>query len=280
MNEVRKMANVKNVAADQNIKFSFESPIELLERSKLYNDYEYALVHLFDKHPEYLKFYEEQILKRPMYLDNSAYELGSSFDPKEFEKWVEHFADINAENLYYFLPDYPGDGDKTVEAAKAFPRFEGAKAIGVLHGSTFGEVLENAKRMVPLCDMFAIPMLKDGFNGDSNYKGLEGRTKARQKLVDELDTQMRFFAEVKPIHLLGCLLPQEFKDYPAGMVYSADTSNPILHGIEGILYNEDGLKTKSKLRMDENISIAIHPQMNYNIFYNIKKFYQINGIFK
>lgn len=262
------------------IKFSFESPIKLLEQSKHYNDYEYALVHLFDKYPEYLAFYEEQILKRPMYLDNSAYELGSSFNPKEFQKWVEHFAKIKAENLYYFIPDYPGDGDKTVEAAKTFPRLPHTKAIGVLHGNTFDEILQNAMRMESLCDVFAIPMLKEGFDGDPQYTGLDGRTKARQTLVCMLNEQMKACGKPKPIHLLGCLLPQEFKVYLDGTVYSADTSNPILHGIEGVLYGDDGLETKSKLRMDEQISIEINPQMNDNIRYNIKMFYQINGITK
>lgn len=263
------------------IKFSFESPIQLLESSKNYNDYEYALVHLFDKHPEYLAFYEAQIKKRPMYLDNSAYELGASFDPKEFHKWVGHFAKLNANNLYYFLPDYPGDGAKTVEAAKSFPRIPGAKAIGVIHGSTFGEMLDNANRLAPYCDMFALPMLKENFNNEDYYSGLSGRTLARQKLVKLLNAGFEAgIIPTKPLHLLGCLLPQEFQLYKEGEVYSADTSNPIIHGIEGILYSEDGLKTKSKLRMDEHIGLELNNQMHYNIFYNIKKFYEINNVFK
>lgn len=265
------------------IKYSFESPIELLERSKHYNDYEYALVHLFDQHPQYLAFYEEQIKKRPMYLDNSAYELGESFNPDEFAKWVEHFSNINAENLYYFLPDYPGDGIKTLEAAKEFKaknrNLGTAKSIGVVHGKDFDEMLHSAIQISKYCDMLALPMLRNGFH-HGEFVGMLQRTKARQILVERLNNAMRNkVLDWKPIHLLGCLLPQEFKDYEDGMVYSADTSNPILHGIEGVLYAEDGLQSKSDMKMESVMGLAINPQMQYNIFHNIKAFYRINGVF-
>ena len=41
---------------------SHEVPKSLFNQSLEFNDYDYALVHLFDKDPEYLKFYIQQVL--------------------------------------------------------------------------------------------------------------------------------------------------------------------------------------------------------------------------
>ena len=59
---------------------SHESPISFLEQSRSYNDYDYALVHLFETHPEYYQFFKDSIkLGRQVLLDNSIFELGESF---------------------------------------------------------------------------------------------------------------------------------------------------------------------------------------------------------
>ena len=40
---------------------SHESPISFLEQSRSYNDYDYALVHLFETHPKYYQFFKDSI---------------------------------------------------------------------------------------------------------------------------------------------------------------------------------------------------------------------------
>ena len=48
------------------------------------------------------------------------------------------------------------------------------------------------------------------------------------------------------IHLLGCNVPQEFswyKDMP--FIKTIDTSNPVIHGLSGIKYNDWGLDEKN-----------------------------------
>ena len=60
---------------------SHESPISMLEKSRDYNDYDYALVHLFESHPKYYDFFKESLLMdRDVLLDNSIFELGEAFD--------------------------------------------------------------------------------------------------------------------------------------------------------------------------------------------------------
>ena len=60
---------------------SHETPISFLDESKSYNDYDYALVHLFETHPEYYSFFKSSLLEgREVLLDNSIFELKEAFD--------------------------------------------------------------------------------------------------------------------------------------------------------------------------------------------------------
>ena len=74
------------------------------------------------------------------------------------------------------------------------------------------------------------------------------------------------------MHLLGCDLPQEFGyfcDFP--FVESIDTSNPIIHGLQGVRYNSLGLLTKSSTKIDQ-IEEEINTERLYDINYNITQF--------
>ena len=82
------------------------------------------------------------------------------------------------------------------------------------------------------------------------------------------------------VHLLGCALPQEFSyyaDFP--FIESIDTSNPVIHGLEGVKYNSLGLLTKSSTKIDQ-INQPINTEVLYNINHNLirfKKFIQDNN---
>ena len=53
---------------------SHEVPKCLFEKSLDFNDYDYALVHLFDEDPEYLEFYKNSLKNgRHVLLDNSIF---------------------------------------------------------------------------------------------------------------------------------------------------------------------------------------------------------------
>lgn len=284
------------------MKFSFESPLALLPESLNYNDYEYSLVHLFDKYPSYLAFYEGAILDREMYLDNSAYELGESFDPSEYLKWVKHFANIKAENLCYFLPDYPGDMSRTLEAARKFEKVEGASSIGVIHGSSFAESLECAEEMAKIADRIAIPMLPDSYNdfngsrnsgnsglsGESLNSGNSGNPKTLKERTHLRISLVRLICKMKEkgkipqdtkIHILGCLLPQEFGAYKKENldIFSVDTSNPVIHGMELIPYKSYGLDSKSDTKLQDVIESEISPQQREMVLNNISEFLKLSN---
>ena len=74
------------------------------------------------------------------------------------------------------------------------------------------------------------------------------------------------------VHLLGCALPHEFgyyADFP--FIESVDTSNPIIHGLQGVKYNSLGLLTKSSTKIDQ-IEEEITTEKLYDINHNLSRF--------
>ena len=81
------------------------------------------------------------------------------------------------------------------------------------------------------------------------------------------------------VHLLGCNLPQEYlyyKDF--SFIETIDTSNPIIHGLEGIRYSEGGLLHKSNQKIDKDFTQKVNLKQKKDILYNIKMFRTINNI--
>ena len=80
-------------------------------------------------------------------------------------------------------------------------------------------------------------------------------------------------ADSHRVHLLGCALPQEFayyKDFP--FIESIDTSNPIIHGLEGIKYSTNGLFTKSSTKIDTIGLTPLTQEVLYDINHNLTQF--------
>ena len=124
---------------------SHESPISMLDESRNYNDYDYALVHLFKKEPEYYNFFKvSKTLGREILLDNSIFELGHAFDPIKFAKYV-----FELKPTYYVVPDVLEDSQQTCSSFNKFtlnyPDLPGLK-IGVVQGKTYQERANPRKR--------------------------------------------------------------------------------------------------------------------------------------
>ena len=197
---------------------SHECPRILLEESREFNGYDYALVHKFKDDKEYLEFYKESLRQeRTVYLDNSLFETEKMFDHAEFAKFVQELGEINENNFYYIVPDSLEEKDKTIDSYKSFkenyPVLPG-KSIGVVQGKTYEEIKECYKFMSENADMIAISF------DYSFYLALrpDERNKffswmyGRQLLIDML-IQDGIWNHEKPHHLLGCGLPREFSYY-------------------------------------------------------------------
>jgi hypothetical protein len=135
---------------------SHESPISILDASQSYNDYDYALVHLFETHPEYYKFFKRSLAAgREVLLDNSIFELGESFDPDKYRKYVE---ELNP--TFYIVPDVLEDSAGTIRSWLQFllngtPEVNALK-IGVVQGNSYQELVDCYKFMSDNADYIAI----------------------------------------------------------------------------------------------------------------------------
>ena len=96
--------------------------------------------------------------------------------------------------------------------------------------------------------------------------------RSRQKLIKDL-LKDKVIDESKPHHLLGCFLPQEFiayKDY--AWVDTIDTSNPVVHGINGISYEPFGLREKVKTKLIDYMNEELTLEQIHTIMGNVRKF--------
>lgn len=95
------------------IKFAHISPYLYMELAHKHSEVNLVLAHLIGDN-EYTRFYAQS--PKPTIMDNSAFELGASFEP---EKLLELGKMVKAD--YIVLPDYPGqDSQKTIDAAKKY----------------------------------------------------------------------------------------------------------------------------------------------------------------
>jgi len=241
------------------MKIAHESPISLMPYIQCKTDYDYALVHLFETHPEYYQFFEESLKKgREVILDNSVFELGKSYNEESYRKWI-----LTLRPTYFIIPDVLNNCIRTLENIQLWSYFckqHKLKAIGVIQGKTKSEMLYCYSE---LCKMDHI--VKIGISCDSasfhqsifdrflskEYRDMFGRQSLLKALRDwELPIKK------KKIHLLGCSLPQEFAFYGKNkdfneLIDSVDTSNPVIHAIKNIRYD-----TKKGLCKKESIKCA------------------------
>lgn len=272
------------------IEVSHESPISILDKSVKYNDYAYALVHLFETHPEYYKFYKKLRAETntPVLLDNSIFELGKSFEPSKYVKWID-----SLEPNYYIVPDVLESCEKTIAAWKDWMTHwtdntsalgSGSLKIGVVQGANWNDLVECYRFMSEHADYVAISF-------DYSYYEHTGEittTSAGRKLQLWCSGRQRFIHQLidegiwrwdKPHHLLGCSLAKEFSYYVDNNIHnikSVDTSNPIVAGIKGYKYNDTfGLDHKPSTMLADLIEHDVTNIQLDTIYYNTRMFKKI-----
>lgn len=257
------------------IKRYHEAPKCIFNKVQQYTDGDYALVHLFETDPEYLEMFKKALADgRDVILDNSIFELGTSFDHDRYAYWINEL-----KPTWYIVPDVWKDGPATVkmffEFFKAHPRDTlHGKVVGVAQGHTFEEVAYCYKAIEPYCDMIA-------FNFDfSSYAALKvGIPKrlrmslGRVKMLNRL-WSMSVINETKPHHLLGCGVPQEICWYPKDWdwVRSMDTCHPVMEAMVGRRYDPDmpGQIEKDPTKMCDMMDAQIDDLVWADIEHNLK----------
>lgn len=254
------------------IKIAHESPKAIFDQVQAVTDYDYALVHLFEEDPQYLHLFEDALAKgREVILDNSIFELEEAFDAQKFAEWIQYL-----KPTWYIVPDALEDAKKTVQQMtewnNKYKNLPGKK-IGVVQGKTY----EQIKICYEYMDKIAnVDMIAISFDYSYYTETVPHPNKyvswmlGRVKLLGDL-LRDGIINEEKPHHLLGCGLPQEFAFYSDyKWIYSLDTSNPVVHGIKGVPYREDGLWYKESQKLFEMINYV--PEDINMILNNIHKF--------
>ena len=248
------------------MQISHEVPLSLLEQSRKFNDYDYALVHLYETEPEYLKFYKESITKgREVILDNSVFELEEAFDADRFKHWIKETLPT-----YYIIPDVLDNSEQTIKNVLNWDKEDiPGQTIGVIQGESFNQALACYDAIKDHVDRIAISFNCKFYEQEEGESVLHKWAVGRIRFVNYLATM----GNTKPMHLLGCSIPQEFKFYrdpKFDFIKSVDTSNPVVHAINNIKYTDDGLDTKVSTKLIEYMH-----QTEFDmdtLLYNVNKF--------
>ena len=261
-------------------KFFHEAPNVLFKHVQSLTDGDYALVHLFEENETYLNNFKQAIAEgREVILDNSIFELGTAFEAEAFAKWVRELRPT-----WFIIPDVLEKKDETIESFQRWMEHYGdvpGKRIAVAQGRTKQDMIDCFEYFHddPDVDMVALSFDLKFFEEDladcDHFTKLEkwmiGRRWLIQNYIAPMYASGRFF---KPVHLLGCSLPQEgtaYKKY--NWIYSTDTSNPVVAGLEGTRYYDYGLHHKSSAKLFKLIDLPeVSSEVVADITYNINKF--------
>lgn len=255
---------------------SHEVPICLLQESRNFNNYDYALVHLFEQHEKYFRFFKESIsLGRHVLLDNSIFELGTAFNADRYAYWIEKLQPTE-----YIIPDVLEDSHKTVDQARDWFSKYGdlpGKKIGVAQGKTYEEVVYCYQQL----DKMGVDRIAISFD----YSLYEEKFPHPNKLVSWMMGRVWLISKMfsdKVIntqlghHLLGCSIPSEFafyKDSTFSFITSLDTSNPIVLSLDNKRYEEYyPLLEKPTVKLFELIDTEMTTNQYNLVLENVKYF--------
>lgn len=249
------------------MKISHECPLDLLEESKNFNDYEYSLLHLMHI-PEYKEFYKRQAKLRYQILDNSAFEyqfIDGGFDTQYFLDIID---EVRPSSI--IIPDIISDCEATIDEFRGFP-FEDLnyepEIIGVVQGKNEEELLKCAKFMHNRADKLAIVFHSPAYQIDHSKSKDENNCLGRYNIVQKIKKITN-----KPLHLLGCSLPKEFGMYKNGDVQTIDSAVPIQNAMVGILFDDiEKIDNKPNYLMHEE-NMLKQTKNKGEVYYNIQKF--------
>lgn len=236
------------------MEISHECPLSIVKESRKFNDYDYALVHLFEEIPGYFGFFQDSlVMGRKVLLDNSIFELEEAFDADKFAEWIQALRPTE-----YIIPDALENTTKTLDQCHEWMRkysdLPGIK-IGVVQGKTLREIVDCYQILDTVYNVDKIAISFDYSYYEETcphpnkwYSWAMGRATLLGRLL-----RMGVINQDKPHHLLGCGVPMEGMFYQSEdfkWIESMDTSNPVVHAIKGIRYREGwGLDYKESQKL-------------------------------
>jgi len=257
------------------MKVSHEFPIDYLKEGQQYIDYEFCLPHLLDQSDKYKEYFLEAKQKgRYIIMDNSLHELGEPYYADRLYYWLNRL-----EPNEFIVPDYWEDVNATLVKAKEWIYRKIPTSITLM-----AVVQANNKSDAIRCyDILKTQGYKKiAFSYGANWyyqEGLSTTPDENNKFLTKGYGRYNFIKELydkglivdnDKIHLLGCNLPQEFSLFKGlPFIDTIDTSNPVIHGLAGIKYEDYGLLDKVLHKVDRYVG----DEDNWDIVvYNINKF--------
>jgi hypothetical protein len=261
------------------VKVSHETPLCLLEDSRLFNDYDYCLPHLLDQEQGYQDYFLTSVSQgRYIIMDNSLHELGHAYDEDRLMYWISVLRPNE-----FIVPDVWQDRDKSVVNARKWAQIKlplGVEKVAVVQATTLHEAATCYQTYKDL------GYKKIAFSyGASYYNDVVphsnpnlGKAIGRISVISALH-KMKVIEDKDRVHLLGCQVPQEFGWYRGfKFIESIDTSNPVMAALEGMRYTNSGLTEKPKANMNDYF-FMLSDQVDYELLsHNILKFREINDL--
>ena len=214
------------------MKVSHELPLGLMQYAYKWNDYDYCLPHLIDKYDQYRLFFQKARLDQRFIIMDNGL----------------------FEGVKHRVP-------------------EDTNFMAVCQGESLGELITTYQNLVDLGYKYI------AFNHSScayyeMYHGMDGLKRQMYGRMELIKTLVKNKTIDKSIHhhLLGCSLPQEFREYDEfPFIKSVDTSNPILVGAEGKRYKDSGMSWKPKEKLEHYFDKNLDDRLE-DIKFNVEMF--------
>lgn len=269
-----------------------ELPLTQLHRNLELNEYDFVLFHLYEKFPEYKKYYQELRQTHPerlMIFDNSAYEYFIQDKELDLHAFAEAIMELKPN--YYILPDVLMDQKKTLSGVNEFlckyaPGLSGiSQSLAVAQGNTPQELFNCLLKYfewdikavaLPFHNSFYINYaLTQAEKIVDDWKDIFGTiTKDMYYAIGRIQfvKDIRYMLnEFEHIHLLGSHNPYEKVYY--SNVDTMDTGYPVKCAIMGYeLFKEN---SKPDIIIDDFMTKELTPSQralidtNINIFKNL-----------
>jgi len=261
------------------VKISHETPLCLLDQSKHFNDYDYALPHLFDSEPGYLEYFRKAKAEgRYIIMDNSLHELGHAYSSDRLMHWVNEL-----EPDEFIVPDVWEDKTASIVNARSWANVmmpKNTTKVAVVQAQTIHEAFECTRIYKDLgYKKIAYSYGASYYNDICTHPNKNlGKALGRVYVISTLYKQGVLHPNDR-VHLLGCQVPQEFAWYrDIECIESIDTSNPVMAALEGIRYTNAGLTEKPKANMNDYFHM-LGSQVDYDLLtHNLNKFREINEL--
>jgi len=261
------------------VKVSHETPLCLLDDSLHFNDYDYALPHLFDEEPEYLEYFRKaKAAGRYIIMDNSLHELGHAYSTERLMHWVNEL-----EPDEFIVPDVWEDKTASIVNARSWASVimpKNTTKVAVVQAKTLHEAFECTRIYKDLgYKKIAYSYGASYYNDICVHPNKDlGKALGRVYVISTLYNQ-KVLTKYDRVHLLGCQVPQEFAWYrDIECIESIDTSNPVMAALEGIRYTNAGLTEKPKANMNDYLYM-LGDQIDYDVLtHNLLKFREINEL--